>query len=85
MISETTTNNPHSSLSNDPALTWDDSYAIALALRLKHPDFDLEQVSLGMIYNWVLELDNFSDDPRLANEKILEAIYIEWFEEEYSL
>ena len=62
-------------------LTWDDSYAIALALREQHPDATLEQVSLGMIYRWTLALPGFCDDRELANEGILSAIYQEWFEE----
>ena len=61
--------------------TWDDSYAIALALREQRPLTNLEQVSLGMIYRWTLELDEFEDDPGLANDAILAAIYQEWFEE----
>jgi FeS assembly protein IscX len=63
-------------------LTWDDSYAIALALRKKHPQVELEKVSLNMIYHWTLALPGFEDDPQLANDAILAAIYQEWFEEE---
>jgi FeS assembly protein IscX len=66
-------------------ITWDDSYAIALALRREHPHVDLEQVSLGMIYRWTLALCEFTDDPQLANEEILSSIYQEWFEEVISL
>jgi FeS assembly protein IscX len=62
-------------------LTWDDSYAIALALREAHPQSDLAAVSLGMIYKWTLALPNFDDDPQLANEDILTSIYLEWYEE----
>ncbi|HSQ25942.1 MAG TPA: Fe-S cluster assembly protein IscX [Anaerolineales bacterium] len=61
--------------------TWDDSYAIALALREQHPDASLEQVSLSMIYHWTIELDGFQDEPELANDTVLMAIYQEWFEE----
>ncbi len=62
-------------------LTWDDSYAIALALKRRHPDVKLEDVSLNMIYRWTLALPEFVDDPQLANDIILAAIYQEWFEE----
>jgi FeS assembly protein IscX len=61
--------------------TWEDSYAIAQALRRRFPQADLDQVSLGMIYQWTLELAEFDDDPQLANQEILTAIYLEWFEE----
>jgi FeS assembly protein IscX len=63
-------------------LTWEDSYAIALALQRIFPKIDLEQVSLSMIYRWTLALPDFADDPQLANDAILAAIYQEWFEEE---
>lgn len=62
-------------------LTWDDSYAIALALKERHRDIDLEQVSLNMIYQWTVALSDFDDEPALANDSILLAIYQEWYEE----
>ena len=65
-------------------LTWEDSYAIALALIERSPDVELENVSLGMIYRWTLELPGFDDDPDLANDEILLAISHAWFEEVYT-
>jgi FeS assembly protein IscX len=62
-------------------LSWDDSYSIALTLIQRHTDIPLEEISLGMIYRWTLELPEFMDDPELANDSILSAIYQEWFEE----
>ena len=62
-------------------LTWDDSYAIALALRALYPEIDLQEVSLDMIYHWTLALPEFEDDRELANDAILSAIYQEWLEE----
>ncbi len=66
-------------------ITWDDSYAIALALRERRPNANLDQVSLGMIYHWTLELEEFDDDSELANDGVLMAIYQEWYEEVNSL
>ena len=65
----------------DHLLTWEDSYAIAQALKARHPDVNLEEISLGMIYRWTVELPDFQDDRELANDAILSAIYQEWFEE----
>jgi FeS assembly protein IscX len=62
-------------------LTWDSSYAIARALMDAHPDVSMEEVSLGMVYDWTLELGQFEDDPSLASDEILMAIYQDWFEE----
>lgn len=66
-------------------LNWEASYAVALALLRAHPDVDLAEVSLGMIYGWVLDLPEFCDDPELVNDSILLAIYQEWFEEANAL
>jgi len=62
-------------------LTWESTYAIALELRRQHPDENLEDVSLQQIYKWTLALPEFEDDPSLANDDILYAIYQDWFEE----
>lgn len=62
-------------------LTWDDSYEIALVLKARYPTVKLEGVSLGMIFLWTLQLPEFSDDPDLANDSILSAIFQDWYEE----
>ena len=69
----------------DKTLTWEDSYAIALALIQRYPDKILEEVSLGMVYQWVISLPGFADDLLLANDEILAAIYQAWIEEVYNL
>jgi FeS assembly protein IscX len=68
-----------------PPLFWEDTYAIVLALIKEHPDVNLENVSLGMVYTWTVELPGFEDDRELANEGILAAIYQEWYEEVKSI
>jgi FeS assembly protein IscX len=65
----------------DEELYWDGPYAIARRLRAAHPDVDLSSVTLKMIYNWVVALPEFNDDPQLANDGLLAAIYQEWYEE----
>ncbi|MEW6239832.1 MAG: Fe-S cluster assembly protein IscX [Chloroflexota bacterium] len=62
-------------------LNWETTYAIALELRRRHPEVDLEQVSLQQIHDWTLALSDFEDDPALVNDDILSAIYQDWFEE----
>jgi FeS assembly protein IscX len=62
-------------------LSWESTYAIALELRRQYPDVELEQVSLLQIYRWTLALSDFEDDPALANDDILSAIFQDWFEE----
>jgi len=34
-----------------------------------------------MIYRWTVALPGFDDDPQLANDAVLAAIYQEWYEE----
>lgn len=62
-------------------LYWDAIYEIVLALKASQPQQTLEDVSLGDIFRWTVALPNFADDPELANDEILAAIYQEWFEE----
>ena len=62
-------------------LYWDSSYAIARRLIAAHPDVELSTVTLNMIYNWVIALPDFADDPQLVNDELLQAIYQEWYEE----
>jgi FeS assembly protein IscX len=62
-------------------LNWESIYAIALALKEAHPGVDMQNVSLQMIFNWTVALPAFEDDPALANDDILAAIYQDWFEE----
>ncbi|GIK27540.1 MAG: Fe-S cluster assembly protein IscX [Chloroflexi bacterium] len=62
-------------------LTWDASYEIALALREAHPDVDLERVGIEQLEQWVIALPDFSDDPAMANQGLLEAILRDWYEE----
>ena len=62
-------------------LNWEATYAIALELKRKYKDVNIEEVSLGQIYKWTLELPDFEDDPELANDEILLAIYQDWYEE----
>lgn len=67
--------------SQSDTLTWESSYSIALRLADQYPDLDLDTVGLQMIYDWVVELPEFDDDPALYNEHILADILREWYEE----
>ena len=62
-------------------LNWEATYAIALELRRQHKDANIEEVTLRQILDWTLQLQEFEDDPALANDDILYAIYQDWFEE----
>lgn len=62
------------------ALTWEGTYALALALHEAHPRVDLDEVSLEQLRQWVLALPCFADDPVLAHEGLLMAVLREWLE-----
>jgi FeS assembly protein IscX len=62
-------------------LSWESTYAIALELKRRHKDMNIEDVTLKQIYDWTLQLPDFEDDPSLVNDEILYAIYQDWFEE----
>ena len=65
----------------DKPLYWDAIYEIVLALQASYPDEELDNLSLQHLFERVTALPNFADDPALANDDILAAIYQEWFEE----
>jgi FeS assembly protein IscX len=62
-------------------MNWTDTLEIAIALSEKFPDTDPRAVRFTDLYQWVLELDGFSDDPKRCGEKILEAIQMAWIDE----
>jgi FeS assembly protein IscX len=54
---------------------------IAIELDEKYPDMDPRQIRFTQLREWVLELEDFDDDPAHSGEKILEAIQMAWIEE----
>ncbi len=62
-------------------MKWTDTIRIAEALYDKHPDIDPLTVRFTDLHRWVMELEEFDDDPNHSGEKILEAIQMAWIEE----
>ncbi len=62
-------------------LHWDSSFSVVRRLIAAHPGVDLSAVTLNMLYNWVIALPDFVDDPQLVNDDLLQAICQEWYEE----
>lgn len=63
------------------ALKWADVLDIAIELSESKPDVDPRYVNFVQLHRWVIELPDFSDDPKRGGEKILEAIQAAWIEE----
>lgn len=62
-------------------LKWLDTLDIAIELDEAHPDVDPKYINFVDLRNWVMELNEFDDDPDHSGEKILEAIQMAWIEE----
>ena len=63
------------------SLKWTDTRDIAIELAETHPDVDPMTVRFTDLMDWVLNLEDFDDDPQHCGEKILEAIQMAWMDE----
>lgn len=63
------------------SLKWTDSLEIAISLLEAHPEVDPKTIRFTDLHRWVRELPDFSDDPERSNERILEAIQMNWIDE----
>ena len=64
-------------------LKWTDSLEIAIELSEIHDQVDPQFIRFTDLHTWVCSLEDFDDDPKRSNEKILEAIQMCWIEEQY--
>ena len=63
------------------SLKWLDVLDIAIELSEKHEDVDPQFVNFVDLRNWVMDLEDFDDEPNRSNEKILEAVILCWMDE----
>jgi FeS assembly protein IscX len=62
-------------------MKWTDAEDIALALAEKHPGVDPLTLRFTQLREWIMQLEEFNDDPKASNEPKLEAIQMAWYEE----
>lgn len=62
-------------------LRWTDTLEIAIQLEEAHPDVDPQYVRFTDLRDWILEIEDFDDDPERCGERILEAIQMAWIDE----
>lgn len=62
-------------------LKWTDTQELAMALSEKYPQVDPTTIRFTDLYQWILDLDDFEDEPSRSGEKILEAIQMAWIDE----
>ena len=67
---------------SEKPLYWDASYEIVMALMELYPDIEIENVGTQQLFQMIVELPNFADDPALVNDGILNDILREWYEEQ---
>ncbi len=60
---------------------WSEAEDIGIALHEKFPDMDPTHVRYTDMHKWIVELEDFDDDPAKSNEAKLEAIQMAWLEE----
>jgi len=62
-------------------LDWLDVFDIAIELSEQYPEIDPQWISFPDLHSKICNLKNFNGDPNKSNEKILEAIQMQWIEE----
>lgn len=71
----------NSDLKKGNTMKWTDTQQIAEDLYDTHSEVDPKTIRFTDLYQWVLDLDGFDDDPNKCGEKILEAIQLAWIDE----
>ena len=62
-------------------MKWTDAEDIGIALAEKFPAVDPLTVRFTDLRQFVLDLEEFDDEPKTSNEPKLEAIQMAWYEE----
>ena len=62
-------------------LSWEHIDDLGLSLYEAHPGVDPLTVRFTDLHKWIVELDDFADDPLKSNEAKLEAIQMAWYDE----
>ena len=63
------------------ALYWDSTFAIVVALLESYPQEDPANIGLQQLFDLVIKLPGFSDDPEIVSERTLLDIQMTWYEE----
>ena len=62
-------------------ISWTDSLEIAISLEEAHPDIDPITINFVKLREFVMALEDFSEDNTHCGEKVLEAIQMCWIDE----
>lgn len=61
-------------------MQWNETILIIEALEEQYPEIEIEDLTLNDLYDLILDLSDFSDDPANANDGILKKILEQWYE-----
>ena len=62
-------------------MRWTDTQEIAEQLFDNNPELDPKTIRFTDLYQWIIDLEGFDDDPDKCGERILEAIQLAWINE----
>lgn len=63
------------------SLRWTDVHAIGEILYDRFPEKEPLSIRFTDLREWILELEEFDDDPERCGERVLEAIQMAWLSE----
>lgn len=63
------------------ALYWDSTFAIAVALLESYPHKNPADIGLQQLFDLVIILPGFNDEPEIVSERTLLDIHMTWYEE----
>tara|TARA_B100001250_G_scaffold281527_1_gene243805 strand:+ start:91 stop:300 length:210 start_codon:yes stop_codon:yes gene_type:complete len=63
------------------ALKWTDVHAIGEILYDRFPEKEPLSIRFTELREWILEIEEFDDDPERCGERVLEAIQMAWLSE----
>lgn len=63
------------------SLRWTDVHAIGEMLYDRFPEKEPLSIRFTDLREWILEIEEFDDDPERCGERVLEAIQMAWLSE----
>jgi FeS assembly protein IscX len=63
------------------SLKWTDVYAIGEILYDRFPEKEPLSIRFTDLRVWIMEIEEFDDDPERCGERVLEAVQMAWLSE----
>ena len=62
-------------------MRWTETQEIAEKVVDNNPELEPKTIRFTDLYQWIIDLEGFDDDPDKCGERILAAIQLAWIEE----